>query len=56
MNNRGIFGAHVRTCVGSIGIIAAQTFVGGVFIDHTVRTACADAEEEAGTPQFLKIP
>ena len=56
IDNRRIFGTHVRTCVGSIGIIAAQTFVGSVFVDHAVHTACTDTEEETGTSQFLKIP
>ena len=55
IDDGGVFGAHVGACVGRIGIVAAQAFVGGVFVHHGVHAAGRYAEEQAGTAQLLEV-
>lgn len=55
IDDRRIFGPHVRTGIGSIGIVAAQTLVGRIFVDHGVHAAGTDTEKQAGTSQLLEI-
>lgn len=54
IDDRRIFGPHVRTGIGSIGIVAAQTLVGRIFVDHGVHAAGTDTENRRGRPSFLK--
>ena len=41
--------------VRAIGILAAQTTVGGVFVDHRVHATGGNAKEETGTAQLAEI-
>ena len=50
-----IFWTHVMTTVRTIGILRAQTTIGGVFVDHRVHTARGNAKEEARASQLLKV-
>ena len=51
----GVFGAHVVTTVGTIGIFGAQTACGGVFVHHRVHASRGDAEEQSRAPEFLEV-
>ena len=55
IDNGRIFRTHVGACVGRIGIIAAQAFVGRIFVDHRVHAAGRYAEEQTRTAQFLEV-
>ena len=55
IDDGGVFGAHVGARVGRIGIVAAQAFVGGVFVHHGVHATGRYAEEQARTTQLLEV-
>ena len=52
---RGIVGAHTMTTARSIGIVATQTTVRRIAVDHRVHGSRRDGEEETRTTQLLEI-
>ena len=51
----GIIGAETGLASSSVGVIAAQPFVGGVMVDHGVHVAGGNPEEKARSPQLLEV-
>ena len=50
-----VFGTTIVATVGAVGILAAQTTGGGVFVHHRVHRAGCNAEKQSRTTEFLEI-
>ena len=55
IDDGGIFRTAVVTTVRRIGILRAQTAVGGVFIDHRVHSSWRYAKEQTWATQFFEV-
>ena len=55
IDDRGVLRSQVVTPIGAVGVLRAQTPIGGVLVDHRVHTAWRDAKEESGSPQLLEV-
>ena len=55
IDNARIVGAHPRTAVGRIGIIAPQAFIRGIMINHRIHRPGRNAEEEARSTELFEV-
>ena len=55
VNNAGVIGPHTGTAIGRVSVVATQSLVGGIVVDHRIHRSGRNAEEQTGRSQLLEV-